>query len=59
MTQLLVAVALMAIVTCVPGVFPIAIFKHKIKSRFFESIYITFLCGFRSDDFSRDFVFYN
>jgi branched-subunit amino acid transport protein len=37
MGRVLMAVALMAIVTYVPRVFPIAIFKRKIKSRFFKS----------------------
>jgi branched-subunit amino acid transport protein len=37
MTKVLFAVALMAIVTYVPRVFPIAIFRQKIKSRFFKS----------------------
>jgi branched-subunit amino acid transport protein len=44
MSKLLTAVALMAIVTYVPRVFPIAIFTKKINSRFFKSFlyYIPF-----------------
>jgi branched-subunit amino acid transport protein len=37
LTRILVAVALMAIVTYVPRVFPITIFTRKIESRFFKS----------------------
>lgn len=37
MIKIIIAVTLMAIVTYGPRVFPIAIFKRKIKSRFFKS----------------------
>lgn len=37
MTKVFIAVILMAIVTYAPRVFPIAIFKRKIKSRFIKS----------------------
>lgn len=44
MSKVLVAVLLMAVVTYLPRVFPIAIFKGKIKSGFFKSFlyYIPF-----------------
>lgn len=44
MSKILIAVLLMAIVTYIPRVFPIAIFTRKIESRFFKSFlyYIPF-----------------
>ena len=37
MKKILIAVALMAVVTYVPRVFPIVICKHKLQSRFLKS----------------------
>ncbi|HBF37822.1 MAG TPA: branched-chain amino acid transporter, partial [Firmicutes bacterium] len=37
MTKIIIAVALMAVVTYAPRVFPIAVFTRKIKSSFFKS----------------------
>ena len=44
MSKTLIAVILMAVVTYIPRVFPIAIFTRKIESRFFKSFlyYIPF-----------------
>jgi branched-subunit amino acid transport protein len=37
LTKIIIAVALMAVVTYAPRVFPIAVFTRKIKSSFFKS----------------------
>ncbi|NLW46292.1 MAG: AzlD domain-containing protein [Firmicutes bacterium] len=44
MTKTLVAVILMAVVTYIPRVFPIALYRRRIESRFFKSFlyYIPF-----------------
>jgi branched-subunit amino acid transport protein len=44
LSRILIAVFLMAVVTYIPRVFPIAIFKRKIESRLFKSFlyYIPF-----------------
>ncbi len=44
MSKILIAVVLMAVVTYIPRVFPIAIFTYKIESGFFKSFlyYIPF-----------------